>query len=101
MKVEREADSDAGSVQGKGQFHNAEVREETEGNNPQNYYFHEYGEKNGVPYTKAPMYNNDGFEKHERLSHSEVIARANGGSPEDTSRVGRFVSDDGEEEGSE
>lgn len=30
---------------------------------------------------------------HERLSHEEVIARANGGSPADTSSLGKFVSD--------
>ncbi len=62
---------------------------ETAGNNPQNIY------RSYDPiaiFTDPGSWNNDRV-SHERLSHTAVIARANGGNPSDGSAVGHFVDD--------
>lgn len=58
-------------------------------NSPQNSYRSYDGEK---VFTDPQSWNNDRV-SHERLSHFDVIARANGGGPTDNSSVGHFVDD--------
>lgn len=62
---------------------------ETAGNNPQNGY-RSYDPE--AIFTDPKTWNNDRV-SHERLSHFDVIKRANGGGPNDGSAIGHFVSD--------
>ncbi len=62
---------------------------QTAGNNPQNVY---RSYDNIAIFTDPKSWNNDRV-SHERLSHTAVIARANGGGPDDNSSVGHFVDD--------
>lgn len=58
-------------------------------NNPQNFY---RSYDNIAIFTDPKSWNNDRV-SHERLSHYAVIARANGGGPDDKNLPGRWVQD--------
>lgn len=62
---------------------------EVRGNNPQNTY-RSYDK---IAIFTDPQDWNSSEVSHERLSHYDVIKRANGGGPSDTSMVGKFVND--------